>query len=373
MKLFSKISPRYRKIGIGLIGVILLFVAVTTALGLTKEDVLDFVFVFLKPYFFLLEFLANKVIGSLTSGVYLAEHRIVFENYLGYYEKYQDIIDNWPSFLLFLKWSVFIFISIWVFGRSVKKKLLYTFLLILTHFFAVFSGLVLIAGIGPLLIEPSSLTELKPHTPGALAMFGLFVCWLNRNLEEIKTVLKEFGVKTFLSDKKKKEIIWIVFIFMLLKNFLVPYFNYYWYINILLTATRELAAILGYSSDISGPYLVGPMGGTLFMAKWCLGFITIYVFSSLVFLTRKNLTTAWMYILSGIVFLHIVNIIRLAVLFIYVQHHFDSRMISNHHEIYNIVVYALIFLMWVLWFEKFLNKGQRSRLADEADESKPLI
>jgi len=33
-------------------------------------------------------------------------------------------------------------------------------------------------------------------------------------------------------------------------------------------------------------------------------------------------------------------------------------MIMDHHDIYNIIVYIIIFLTWVLWFEKFVNFGK---------------
>ncbi|MFZ5940843.1 MAG: hypothetical protein ACOYXB_09730 [Bacteroidota bacterium] len=330
--------------------------------GLTKETLLDVAYEILKPYFVAAEYLANAVVGLITDGVHITQHKIVFENYLPYYEENRLIIDNWPSYLLYLKWTIFILFSVWVFGRKIKRKLYFTLLLVLTHFFAVFSGLVLIAGIGPYLVDPDSLTELRPHSLGALAMYGLFVLWLNTGWQEVKDVLSDFGVKVRLTERKKNEILWLVLIFILLKSIFVPYFNYYSYIHFLLSATRGLVGLMGYEAQISGPYLHGTFGGSLFMAKWCLGFITMFIFASFVWLTRDRNRTALWYILSGILFLHVVNIVRLAVLFSYVQHHSDTKAISNHHGIYNIVVYSLIFLMWVLWYERFVAGKKKAGL-----------
>jgi len=148
----------------------------------------------------------------------------------------------------------------------------------------------------------------------------------------------------------------LVFFFLsnLLRNFFVSFFNYYAYIDFILSATKSVVFLFGYQAEINGPYLSGSNGGTLFMAKWCLGFITMFIFAAMVYLTRKDNKTCWKYIFFGIVILHIFNIIRLSLLFIFVQSHDDNELIMDHHDMYNIVVYILIFVLWIIWFEKFI-------------------
>ena len=136
--------------------------------------------------------------------------------------------------------------------------------------------------------------------------------------------------------------------------------NYYTYINFLLRATKSVVSLFGYHAEINGPYLSGTNGGTLFMAKWCLGFITMYIFAAMVYLTRRDNKTTWKYILFGIIILHVLNIVRLSLLFMFVQHYNDSELIMDHHVMYNIVVYLIIFGLWIVWFEKFSRERNKS-------------
>ena len=307
----------------------------------------------LNPYLALAEMLANGVIKLLVKGVDIQNHKIFFTTYLEYFHKNKIIIENWTEYLLYLKWSAFLLLSFWGVQSPLQKKIRYTFIFILTHFFSVVSGLVILAGIGPLLVNTESLSELRPHTIGSIAMTTLLVVWVKYSISEIEQTLIKIKIKLKLPEKKINEILIVFFIYILLGNFFIPYINYYSYIDFLLRATKSIVNFIGYQAEINGPYISGPNGGTLFMAKWCLGFITMFVFSSMVYLTRKNNKVYWKYILVGLIILHILNIIRLSLLFIFVQYHNDTELIMDHHDMYNIVVYLFIFLLWIIWFEKF--------------------
>jgi len=346
----------YKRIGIAS-AILVLIIVIFEIIGISKNDVMQFLLVLIGPYLNLAELIANSIIKNIVAGVTIQDHSLVFSSYTAYYFKNQDIIDNWQSYLLFLKWSVAILASIWIFNKNLSSKITYTVILAVIHFISVISGLVLIAGIGPRFIDPDSLVELRPHIIGSLLMFGYFVFWLKRSRNDILRETEKLKIKIDVNSRKFNEFLGVFLIYMLLKSFFVPYFNYYFYIDFLLNMTQWVVGLFGYTSTISGPYLKGEFG-TLYMAKWCLGFVTMLVFASMIFLTRTNNKTAWIYILSGVVFLHVINILRLSVLFIYVQHHSSTEMIMDHHDIYNIIVYIIIFLTWVLWFEKFVNFGK---------------
>jgi len=346
----------YKRIGIAL-AIIVLIVVLLEIVGISKADILAVLLTVVKPYLHLAEIVSNLFIGKIVDGVSFQDQSIIFESYSGYYLKNQEIIENWQSYLLYLKWTAGILGSIWIFNKDIKQKVFFSIGLILVHFISVVSGLVLIAGIGPRFIDPESLTELRPHAVGAMLLFIYFLFWLKRSRQDILSETTKLKIPLDVNSKKANEFLVIFFIYMLLQSFFVPYFNYYFYINFLLHLTQWMVGAFGYTSTISGPYLIGEFG-TLYMAKWCLGFVTMLVFASMIFLTRTNNKTAWIYILSGVVFLHVINILRLSVLFIYVQHHSSTEMIMDHHDIYNIIVYIIIFLTWVLWFEKFVNFGK---------------
>lgn len=345
--------------------IIVLISIVLRLFNIDLNEVKQLVNKILGPYLSLVAIPANTIIGWFTDGVTIRDHVITFNNYHDYYAKNQDVIDDWPSYLLYLKWTAFLLLSIWLTASSIRKKLVFTTIFALTHYLAVLSGLVMIAGIGPLVVDPDSLSELRPHSIGSFAMFAFFLAWFRNSIPEIRHSLSKINVKFDLSRKKLNEILFVWFIFLLLRNFLVPYFNYYGYIDFLLKATQKAVALFGYNSTIDGPYIIGDNNGTLFMAKWCLGFLTMYLFGAMVFLTRVENLTAWIYIGIGFVILHIFNILRLSALFIFVQYYDDSDLIMDHHTIYNIVVYVIIFIMWVIWFEKYTSIRMKKRSSEK--------
>jgi hypothetical protein len=51
--------------------------------------------------------------------------------------------------------------------------------------------------------------------------------------------------------------------------------------------------------------------------------------------------------------------IRLVLLFILVQGEDGLEVANYHHDIYNIIVYAIIFVLWVVWFEVFVGKEKK--------------
>ncbi len=361
------VNKLYRRLVI-ILGALLIVILGLRIAGIDSHALAGLIEVLMGPYLFLVESVANFFIGIIVDGVSIQDHVILNNTYEAYFAKNEDLVTNWRTYLLFLKWTAFLLFSIWIIKTDLKRKLLFSGLLVLVHFFAVSSGLIMLAAIGPKIVIVESLSQLRPHLPGALAMFGLFALWIRKNRAEIALTIKIVLPKAKIDDKKVRELMVIFLIFILLKSFLIPYFPFYTYIDMLLTLTQALVGAFGFNSEINGPYLIGDSGGTLFMAKWCLGFITMFVFSSVVYVTRRNNRSAWIFILSGVVVLHIFNIIRLAVLFIFVQSHDDSQLVMDHHDLYSIVVYLLIFLMWIFWFEKFALISPRKAIAGKSND-----
>ena len=305
-------------------------------------------------YLSLAENITNYILQVFGSDVIITNGEIVFQRSTDYVLDNKEIIDNWTVYVLFKKWSALLLFLFWATLTSIRKKLIYTGFLFLTHFISLIGGLLIITAIGPLVVVSDSLTELRPNTFGALAMITLLVIWIKNNLPEIQNTINRLKIKLILHKRVMNEIMVIFFIYSLLKNFIVPYFNFYSYIDFLLIITKKVALIQGYDALIKVPYLIGN-SGTLYMAKWCLGFLTMFTFAALVYLTGNKNKTKWIYIIAGIVFLHIVNIIRLAALFIFVQNNESNEMANDHHAIYNIIVYVIIFILWIIWFEKFAD------------------
>ncbi len=89
--------------------------------------------------------------------------------------------------------------------------------------------------------------------------------------------------------------------------------------------------------------------------------MSFYLFGSFVFLTRENLPTrvTVLYITAGLIFLSILNIVRLVAIYIIVQGVNGTERAALHHEIYNVVIYIFIFALWVLWYERFVRRAKK--------------
>ncbi|MBN2486833.1 MAG: hypothetical protein JXB34_12735 [Bacteroidales bacterium] len=314
-------------------------------------------------YIKLAESAANGLLALTGSNAHIENHKIIFGAFNRYQSTIPQIIENWTNYILFKKWSLAILLTIWLTSIKVVEKIKFSFVFAGVHFLSVLSGLLIISAIGPLAVDPESPSQLNPNTVGALAMITLLVVWVKKHKEGIYRSLETIGIKYRLSDYKINQLIVVFYLFSILKNFIVPYFNFYSYIHFLLGLTKATVALFGYHAEIDGIFLRGG-AGNLYMAKWCLGLVTMYVFAAMVYLTGTDKKVKWLYIALGIVFLHILNIVRLAVLFMFIQHN-NAALAHNHHGIYNIVFYTIVFILWVIWIEKFVLRTNNKKITNK--------
>lgn len=323
---------------------IFLIVIIARIFGFSYQQLIN-------TYLFLPRYAANQLMAVFQVNVTINTDSVLFSEHSFYTKKYHDILANWQSFMLFKKWLMFTFLLIGITGVSIHKKALYFFRLLAVHQFAVFTALVIAAGIAPLFIHEQSLTELRVHLIGVLLFIYLIAHFTLNNFDQLKITFSSLRIPIHLEYKKLLDFFIVLAIFSLIKNLVVPFINFYGYVHFLLFLTQKLVSVFGYAGKINGAYFIGD-AGTLFMAKWCLGFLTMYVFSAFVYLTSNKNKVAWKYIAFGIVLLHVLNVIRLSMLFIFVQHN-SAQKASHHHELYNIIIYLVIFVMWVIWIEKY--------------------
>ena len=100
--------------------------------------------------------------------------------------------------------------------------------------------------------------------------------------------ISRLGIKYQLSNRQVREIVILLFFFLVLREFLIPYFKYTPYVTLLLGITEHISSWFGHPGYIEGDQLIGEFG-TLGLSKHCLGFMSFYLFASFVFLTRENL------------------------------------------------------------------------------------
>ena len=310
-------------------------------------------------YLLLPEWLASQVFTLADAGVSIENHALLFQNTSDYQVTYSNFIINWPKFLLYKNLSLLTLLIIWFTIAPVKRKILFSLFFVITHLIAVTAGLYLLGVTGPRIFEFKQIFPLSPTLYGTIIIYGLCVAWILLNRHNIRITIQKLPFRSGITNRTINEAVVLVFIFIALRSFLIPFFDYRPYVIFLLRITNEVTSWFGFTGYIEGDQLIGE-SGALALSKHCLGFMTMFVFISFTFLTRtKDRMVNWLFILSGVVFLFIVNIIRLAAVFIVAQGDNGFQRASVHHEIYNIAIYVSIFILWVIWLELFIWKKRR--------------
>ena len=327
----------------------------------SSDPVIPFLTSLYDLYLILPRGIANLLFKISNVDVFVKDYELIFENTGPYHLSIINSITNWPNSLLYKNWSILTLAVIWLIGSSFRKKLLYSFFFFLTHMFSVVSGLYLLGVTGPFLYDYKPGFILYPTLIGTFAMFSLIALWLKSSKNEIQRILQKIKLGIVLPNRRINEIIIVSLFFLLLRSFIVPFFDFHHYVNLLLLATSAVASLFNHYGYIEGVYLTGEMGA-IFIDKGCLGFISMYVFAAIVYLTRSNNErVTWLYIISGFILLQILNIMRLAALFIVIQGEDGFARANRHHEIYNIIIYVFIFALWIVWFEFFLGRKKKKQ------------
>ncbi|WP_083817718.1 exosortase family protein XrtF [Lacinutrix sp. 5H-3-7-4] len=129
--------------------------------------------------------------------------------------------------------------------------------------------------------------------------------------------------------------------------------------------TNDLVSFFGYDSQvvkhpnepsmkmiINGNYLARVIEG-------CNALSVIILFVAFIVAFKGKLKTTVLYILFGILIIYITNIIRIALLSIGIYHYPEYTTIL-HSVIFPTIIYGLVFLLWMLWVNKFSNIGKNN-------------
>ena len=328
----------------------------------STDPVLPLLDVIYKAYLLLPEWIAMQLFEISDSAVTIKNHQLIFSDQVAYHISYERFITNWPEFFLYRRWSALIIVLIIFIRIPLRKKLISGLCFVLTHLLAVTSGLFFMGVVYPKIYVDASSVFLSPTLAGNIILYLFLAIWILTNKTEIRSSAKALKINLNPSNQKILEIIVFLFFFLVLREFLIPFFKYRPYVNLLLLITESISSLFGYSGYIEGDQLTGDFG-TLGLAKHCLGFMSMYLFASLVFLTREALSkkVTLIFIISGLLVISILNIIRLTAVFIVVQGENGTERASLHHEIYNVVIYIFIFAMWIIWYEAFIKKAKKKK------------
>ncbi|HNW57823.1 MAG TPA: hypothetical protein PKM69_08620 [Bacteroidales bacterium] len=252
--------------------------------------------------------------------------------------------------LRYKKLLLAVLLLIWITNAAPRKKLFFSCVVLAVHFLAVtFYNMV------GLSCNPFSDPELVFSVPDTLAVFLLFTCaiiWFRLHPVSIYKSLSGFNIDLSGLKTKITPLIVIIYIYIILNQFLFEYFTFSGWVSFLFVPAQKILSLFGFNSVVDSTYLIGD-NGIIYMAKFCLGIKTMYLFSAIVYLTGRKNIKRWIYIIAGVAIINVINILRFVLLFIHVQKYGDYNLNIDLHLLYNLVLYSIVFLLWIYWFEKY--------------------
>jgi exosortase/archaeosortase family protein len=250
------------------------------------------------------------------------------------------------------KSSLILIFLIWITRAPNRSKIFFTLLSIVIHYF--FVSYYIAFGIYQTIA--GNYDEYIPALPlgiGNITLLSILLIWYKINKT---SVLDTFTIVRLDKDlrKKKADAIFAVFYLYIIVVQIVPNFiDFYLWVLLLSKSSQFILGLMGINSSIEPFHLVGT-NGSLYINQGCLGLKTMFLFAAIVFLTGNQTKNRLIFITGGLIFLTLVNNLRLVFLFKLVQKFGDDMIKINHfHDLYTYIVYFIIFILWVIWFEKF--------------------
>lgn len=88
------------------------------------------------------------------------------------------------------------------------------------------------------------------------------------------------------------------------------------------------------------------------IVEGCNAVSVMILFVSFVLAFSGKLKTTLLFILSGILFIYILNVVRIAILTI-LLFRFPEKEHLLHGVLFPLIIYGLVFILWVVWVNKF--------------------
>jgi exosortase/archaeosortase family protein len=191
--------------------------------------------------------------------------------------------------------------------------------------------------------------------------------------------------------KKYKNLIWYVtkmilftiplfIVFSILRSkpgvqvYVSESFPVYDFSKFLMVCSRKLLLLFNYDTSFVftkniyyyGVFAIQIKGGVqTFIGFSCLAIGLMWLFMVMIIAYSGSWKTKLWYIPSGIILIQFLNVLRISYLTWLGRfgESFDSKTLSifglvelNHHAIFNILIYIVIFFMFILWVEVFSKK-----------------
>lgn len=328
-----------KKLGIFLIAVCVLL------LGMASYQ-----FSLIDEYLTFLGRIANLLLHLLNSKNSIAGHEVYYEN------EFATTLDN--NYLL-IKRTLVLLAVCWITPTKTVSKLAFTGLIMLGNVLGSLINIVLAVQFIKHFADVDTIRYIG-RLPFELLLLSLLIFWIwhyRQNLFKSRFAKKN---RLDLLDNNLRKIIIAVAIYIVLSNILLGFFKYTIWINFLFSISAWILHLFHYPASVDSQLLVGEVY-SIHMARGCLGFNTMMLFALLVYVTGKNSRTMWLFIFIGLIILNLANITRFVLLFIHLQNHGQYVLSIDIHDLYNYVVYGIVFLLWIIWFEKYsiINRAKK--------------
>ncbi|MEO6902808.1 MAG: archaeosortase/exosortase family protein [Bacteroidia bacterium] len=126
-----------------------------------------------------------------------------------------------------------------------------------------------------------------------------------------------------------------------------------WVIDFTITISKWLLIKLGYVVFSGGDRLIGIDGtGGLWIGDNCNGIALFALFAGFIAAYNGKFNHKVIYIILGIIGIELLNVLRVVILAI-LDTYSRTWTEFNHTYTFTFIIYAFIFLLWMLWVNKF--------------------
>lgn len=134
-----------------------------------------------------------------------------------------------------------------------------------------------------------------------------------------------------------------------------------------ISVANQTKAVLSLVDDQSYtmPHLTEPSVKLFYKNKWvariiegCNALSVMILFVSFIIAFSGKFKTMLLFILCGIVIIHVFNVLRIALLSMAVYHYYEYQDFL-HSVVFPLFIYGVVFVLWVIWVNKYSSYAKR--------------
>lgn len=135
-----------------------------------------------------------------------------------------------------------------------------------------------------------------------------------------------------------------------------------WVIDLTINISKGLLEKLGYVVFTGGDRLIGIDGtGGLWIGDNCNGIALFALFAGFIIAYTGKIKHKIIYIIVGILGIELLNILRVVILAI-LDTYSRTWTEFNHTYTFTFIIYAFIFMLWMIWVNKFSKTSIKTNL-----------